>query len=126
MNNDKKFGVWMDNYHAAIVGPEETNNDSIMFLANVEGEQSTQSASEKNTNNQERMLQAKFFKEIATHLVNATHVHITGTGQAQEKFMRYLAETPQFKNTITTECTSNKMSEERLIEFISEKFKKTA
>ena len=124
MNNDKKFGVWMDNYHAAIVGPEETNNDSIMFLANVEGEQSSQSASEKNTNNQERMLQAKFFKEIATHLVNATHVHITGTGQAQEKFMRYLAETPQFKNTITTECTSNKMSEERLIEFISEKFKK--
>lgn len=124
MNNDKKFGVWMDNYNAAIVGPDEAHTDSIMFLAHVTGEQSTQSASEKNTNNQERMLQAKFFKEIASHLVNATHVHITGTGQAQEKFMHYLADTPQFKNAITTECTSNKMSEERLVEFISEKFKK--
>ena len=124
MNNDKKFGVWMDNYNAAIVGPDEAQTDSIMFLAHVTGEQSTQSASEKNTNNQERMLQAKFFKEIASHLLNATHVHITGTGQAQEKFMHFLADTPQFKNTVTTECTSNKMSEERLVEFISEKFKK--
>jgi stalled ribosome rescue protein Dom34 len=124
MNNDKKFGVWMDNYHAAIVGPDEAHTDSIKIVAHVTGEQSTQSASEKNTNNQERMLQAKFFKEIASHLLNATHVHITGTGQAQEKFMHYLAETPQFKNTVTTECTSNKMSDERLVEFISEKFKK--
>ena len=124
MNNDKKFGVWMDNYNAAIVGPDEAYPDSIGILAHVTGEQSTQSASEKNTNNQERMLQAKFFKEIASHLLNATHVHITGTGQAQEKFMHYLADTAQFKNTVTTECTSNKMSDERLVEFISEKFKK--
>ena len=124
MSNDKKFGVWMDNYNAAVVGPDNAQPDSLMFLAQVTGEQSTQNASEKNSNNQERMLQAKFFKEIASHLLNATHVHITGTGQAQEKFMHFLAETPQFNNTVTTECTSNKMSDERLVEFISEKFKK--
>jgi stalled ribosome rescue protein Dom34 len=123
MDNQKKFGVWMDNFNADIVGPSDTHADSIMFLAHVEGEKPTSSASEKNSNNQEKMLQAKFFKEIASHIVNATHVHLTGTGQAQEKFMHYLAETPQFKNTVTTECTSNKMSNERLIEFISEKFK---
>ena len=79
----------MDNYNAAIVGPDEDQTNSIMFLAHVTGEQSTQSASEKNTNNQERMLQAKFFKEIASHLLNATHVHITGTGQAQEKIYAF-------------------------------------
>ena len=67
------------------------------------------------------MLQAKFFKEIATHLVNATHLHATGTGQVQEQFMHYLAETPQFKNTKTEDSTANKMSDERLLEFFAEK-----
>ena len=66
-------------------------------------------------------MQAKFFKEIATHLVNATHLHATGTGQVQEQFIHYLAETPQFKNTKTEESTTNKMSDERLVEFFAEK-----
>ena len=52
---------------------------------------------------------------------NATHLHVTGTGQAQEQFIHYLAETPQFKNTKTEESTSNKMSDENLVEFISNK-----
>ena len=69
------------------------------------------------------MLQGKFFKEISSHLVNATHVHVTGTGQAQEKFIRYLSETPQYKNVDTSESTSNKMSEDRLVEFMQEKLK---
>ena len=52
---------------------------------------------------------------------NATHIHLTGTGQVQEQFIKFLAETPQFKNTVTDESTSNKMSEERLVEFLAEK-----
>ncbi len=123
MNNQKKFGVWMDNYNAAVVGSINSETDSQMVLGHVVGEQSSQNSSEKNGNNQERMLQAKFFKEITTYLQNATHVHLTGTGQAQEQFIRYLADTPQFKNTITSECTSNKMSDERLVEFMTDKFK---
>jgi hypothetical protein len=53
---------------------------------------------------------------------NADEVHATGTGTIQEQFIHYLADTPQFKNTVTTECTSNKMSDERLVEFIAGKF----
>ena len=68
------------------------------------------------------MLQAKFFKEITTHLQNATHLHATGTGQVQEQFIHYLAETPQFKNTKPEESTANKMSDENLIKFFSDKF----
>ena len=113
----------MDNYNAAVVGPINPETDSLMVLGHVVGEQSSQNSSEKSGNNQERMLQAKFFKEITTYLQNATHVHLTGTGQAQEQFIRYLADTPQFKNTITSECTSNKMSDERLVEFMTDKLK---
>jgi stalled ribosome rescue protein Dom34 len=123
MSNSKQFGVWMDTQHAVIVGSDDTEAGTLGIIAHVNGESSTQNSSEKNANNQERTLQAKFFKEITTHMQNATHVHLTGTGTTQEQFMRYLSETPQFKNTITTECTSNKMSDERLVEFMSDKLK---
>ena len=53
---------------------------------------------------------------------NAEEVHITGTGTAQEQLIRFMKETPQFKNTITNESTSNKMSDEKLAEYIDAKF----
>ncbi|MEJ7672548.1 MAG: hypothetical protein WKF59_07520 [Chitinophagaceae bacterium] len=64
----------------------------------------------------------KFYNQILSHMQNAEEVHITGTGTSQEQLMHYMADTPQFKKTVTTECTSNKMSDERLTEFIAEKF----
>jgi hypothetical protein len=53
---------------------------------------------------------------------NATFIHLTGTGTIQEAFMGYLEETPQFKNTTTKDSTSNKMSDEKLVEFMEDKF----
>ena len=34
-----------------------------------------------------------------------------------------MAETPQFKNVVAKHSTSNKMSKEKLVEFIAEKFR---
>ena len=53
---------------------------------------------------------------------NAEKVHLTGTGTSQEQLMHYMSETPQFKNSITSESTSNKMSDENLAAYISAKF----
>ena len=75
----------------------------------------------KMPHNDEKTLQHKFFKEILTQMQNAEEVHLTGTGTSQEQLMRYKKETPQFKNTITTD-TSNKMSDENLAEYIEAKF----
>jgi len=112
----------MDTRHATVVGSNNSEAATLTVLAHVTGEEpSSNSGSEKNEHNQKQMLQTKFFKEIATHLVNATHVHVTGTGQAQEQLMHYLADTPQFKNTKTEESTANKMSDERLLEFFADK-----
>jgi stalled ribosome rescue protein Dom34 len=122
MNNKKKFGVWMDSHHATVVGCENDNSDTLRVLAQVTSESSTNNSSEKNTHNHEKSIQSKFFKEIATHLVNAVHIHVTGTGQAQEQFIHFLAETPQFKNVPTKECTSTKMSDEKLVAFMETKF----
>ncbi len=119
MINQKHFGVWMDNHQAAIVGNENAEDGPLTVLAHVNGELVSSDSHEKNINNHEKTAQAKFFKQIATHLVNATHVHVTGTQQAQEQFIHFLAEQPQFKNCETAESTSNKMSDERLIEYIA-------
>lgn len=122
MNNQKQFGVWMDNHQAAIVGKENMEDGPLKVLAHVKGEIISPNSNEKNSNNHEKTVQAKFFKEIASYMVNATHVHVTGTGQAQEQFIHYLADTPQFKKSKTEESTSNKMSDEKLIEYITAKF----
>jgi len=121
MNNQKQFGVWMDNHSAVVVGSESTDAP-LTVLAHVKGEVISPNSSEKNSNNQVKTVQAKFFKEIASHMVNATHVHVTGTGQAQEQFIHYLAATAQFKNSKTAESTTNKMSDEKLIEYVTAKF----
>ena len=122
MNNQKKFGVWMDTLHATVVGSDNTEAGTLTVLAHINGEEVSPGSGNKNLNNQKTMLQAKFFKEIATHLQNATLIHATGTGQVQEQFLHWLASTPQFKDTKTEECTSNKMSDERLVEFFVGKF----
>jgi len=121
MTNQKKFGVWMDTYHATVIGSENDETGALVILAHTKGEEVSPNSNEKNESNHKKMLQAKFFKEITVHMQNATHLHVTGTGQAQEKFIHYLAETPQFKNTKTEESTSNKMSDEKLLAFFSDK-----
>ena len=121
MVNQKQFGVWMDTHQATVVGSSNPENGELVILAHTNGEVVTHNTSEKNEHNDKRTLQTKFFKQIATHLQNATHLHVTGTGQAQEQFIHYLAATPQFKNVKTEESTSNKMRDEKLLAFFSEK-----
>jgi len=122
MNNQKQFGVWMDSHQAAVVGKASMEEGPLTILAHIKGEDISPNSSEKNSNNHEKTVQSKFFKEITSHMINATHVHVTGTGQAQEQFIHYLADTAQFKNSKTEESTSNKMSDEKLIEYFTSKF----
>lgn len=75
------------------------------------------------SSNNEKTLRQSFFKEISAHMQNIDELHVTGTGQIQEQFIRYMATTPQFKNAVAKHSTSNKMSKPKLIEFISDKFK---
>lgn len=118
--NKKQFGIWMDNHHATVIGRADAETFSV--IGHVENAGAQPNSNEKHAQNDAKQLQAKFFKEILSHMQNAEEVHLTGTGTAQEQLMHFMKETPQFKNTITSESTSNKMSDERLIEFISEKF----
>ena len=121
MANQKQFGVWRDTQAAVIIGKDMPEAETLSVLASVKGEKNSSNSSEKTANNHEKSLQAKFFKEIASHLENATYVHVTGSGQVQEQFIHYLADTPQFKNTRTDESTTTKMSDDKLVEFMSAK-----
>ena len=120
--NKKQFGVWMDTHHATVVGRATAETEDFTVLAVAGNAGAEHNTSEKNQHNDERTLQHKFFKEILSHMQNAEEVHLTGTGTSQEQLIRYMADTPQFKNTVTGESTSNKMSDENLAAYISAKF----
>ena len=120
--NKKQFGVWMDTHHATVVGRANADTEDFTVLAVAGNSGAEHNSSEKNQHNDERTLQHKFFKEILSHMQNAGEVHLTGTGTSQEQLMRFMADTPQFKNTVTQESTSNKMSDENLAAYIGAKF----
>jgi len=120
--NKKQFGVWMDTHHATVVGRATAETEDFTVLAVAGNAGAEHNTSEKNQHNDERTLQHKFFKEILSHMQNAEEVHLTGTGTSQEQLIRYMADTPQFKNTVTQESTSNKMSDENLVAYIGAKF----
>ncbi|MCY7420690.1 MAG: hypothetical protein LH478_02990 [Chitinophagaceae bacterium] len=118
----KQFGIWMDNHHAIIVGKPDADSEDFDVLGHAGNQGATPNSSEKNEHNDEKTLQHKFFKEILSHMQNADEVHITGTGTAQEQLIKYMSETPQYKHTVTSESTSNKMSDESVVKYIDTKF----
>jgi stalled ribosome rescue protein Dom34 len=120
--NKKQFGVWMDTHHATVVGRANETSEEFIVLGKAGNAGVERNTSEKNEQSDGKTSQHKFFKEILSHMTNAEEVHLTGTGTSQEQLMRYMADTPQFKNTITKESTANKMSDENLAAFISGKF----
>lgn len=122
VKNKKQFGVWMDSHHATVVGREHVDSGAFVMLTHAENAGKESNSNEYTANNQEKTATHKFFKELTSHMQNAEEIHVTGTGTIQEQFIHYLAETPQFKNTVAKESTSNKMSDEKLIEFIAQKF----
>ena len=123
MNAKKQFGVWMDSHHATVVSKDETEQGLFTIIAHVKGEANHGNSNENAGNNHERTLTSQFFKEIASHMPNVDVLHITGTGQVQEQFAHYLSETPQYKNTQTSDSTANKMSDEALLEYFAERLK---
>lgn len=118
----KQFGVWMDSRHATIVGRQASGSDDLVILGHVENEGADGNSNENAANNQEIALTQKFFKTIASHMQNVDELHVTGPGQMQEQFIHFLAETPQYKNTVCTECTSNKMSDDKLLLLIGKQY----
>lgn len=122
VKNKKQFGVWMDSQHAIVVGRENTDAGNFKILAHTKISSQEGNSNENAANNAEKSSLQKLFKEITSHMQNVDEVHVTGTGTAQEQFIKYLSQTPQFKNAVTKESTSNKMSDESLVEYISAQF----
>lgn len=120
--NKKQFGVWMDSQHATIVGRENVNDGDFIILGNVKNDGPDRNSNENAFNNQEIALTHKFFKEIAAKMVNIDEVLVTGTGQVQEQFIKFLSETPQYKNAVSEESTLNKTSDDQLISFVTEHY----
>ncbi|AEA45332.1 hypothetical protein [Fluviicola taffensis] len=119
----KQFGVWMDAHHATIAGRKEEDDTEFVILGRVDNPGADRNTNENAENNQEQALTHKFFKEIAAKMVNIEEIHVTGTGQAQEQFIHFLSDTPQYKHAVATESTSIRMSDEALVTMITDHFR---
>jgi len=122
VKNKKQFGVWMNSNHAIIVGRKSGDTDDFSIVARANIINSDSNSNENSANNAEQGAKQKLFKEITSYMQNVDEVHVTGTGNAQEQFINYLARIPQYRNTVANESTSNKMTDEKLIEYISARF----
>ncbi len=120
--NKKQFGIWMDSHHATISGRQNIDNGDFIILGHVKNNGPDSNSNENASNNQEISLTQKFFKEIVNKIPNMDEIHVTGTGQIQEQFIKFLADTAQYKNVISSESTSNKMSDEQLLSFMTKHF----
>ena len=120
--NKKQFGVWMDTHHATITGRQDIDSGDFVVLGHVENAGAAPNSNENAAHHQEITLTHKFFKEIMSKIPNLDEIHLTGTGQIQEQFIKFLADSPQYKNVASTESTSNKMSDENFLLFISKHF----
>jgi len=118
----KQFGVWMDSRNAIVVGRQDIDEGDFVILDHVKHEGVDGNSSENTANNQEITLTHKYFKEILATVPNMDEVHVTGTGQIQEQFIHFMADTAQYKNIKSTDCTLNKMSDEAFVEYISAHF----
>jgi hypothetical protein len=121
-NNKKQFGVWMDSHSATIIGKENVDSGKFVILGHEKVEDQFVHTSESAADNAEKDLLQKLFKDITAHMQNVDELHVTGIGIAQEQFINYLKETPQYKNVEAKESTSNKMSDEILIEYVAAQF----
>lgn len=120
--NKRQFGIWMDTHHATIAGRQNIDTGNFIILNHANNKGADSNSNENASNNQEITLTHKFFKEIMAEIPNMDEVHVTGTGQIQEEFIKFLADTAQYKNVVSSESTSNKMSDEQLLAFISNHF----
>jgi len=118
----KQYGVWMDNHQATISGRENLEDGEFVILGHVKNAGAGSNSSEKSGNNHEQGLTLQFFKSIASHMQNVDQILVTGTGDAQEEFIRFLSETPQYKNTVAEKSTSNKPGDEQFISMVTGHF----
>jgi stalled ribosome rescue protein Dom34 len=120
--NKKQFGVWLDSRQATIIGSNDAEPVEFVVLGHASNEGAGSNSNENAANNLERKLQGQFFNEILTFMQNVDEVHVTGTGTSQEQFIRFMEETPQYRNVVAKETTSNKMSDDQLVKYISGQF----
>ena len=98
----RQFGVWLDSHNATVVGRDESGEGDFKVLGHAKNSGAGSNSNENKANNLDKTLMAKFFKDITSHMQNVDEVYVTGTGTAQEQFISYLSETPQYKNTVAT------------------------
>lgn len=87
----------MDTQQATVIGKENVDSGNFVVLGHVKADSQNGNSSENAANNSERDSLQKLFKSITSHMQNVDEVHVSGTGTAQEQFIKYLKEAQNTK-----------------------------
>ena len=112
----------MNSHHATIVGRENLGSGGFIIIGHEKLEGQGSNSNENESHNDDRDMLRKLFKNTAAHMQNVDELRVTGAGKAQEQFIKYLSETAQYKNGVTTESTSIKMSDQAVLVYVTTQF----
>ncbi|WP_278380365.1 hypothetical protein [Chryseobacterium arthrosphaerae] len=123
MSDKKLAGIWIDTERAVVVKNHDAQHTFEFSLCKpVKAEIQHGNSSENAGNNAEITNRNKFFKEIEHLLTNSQELYITGPGVMQEELKHFLHDTAQFRDLKITLGTSQKMTDEKVLETVKDHF----
>ncbi len=114
-------GVWMDHHNALFitsVDGEFTLRDDKVIAGEYHGDKG-----EHAYNNAEKTDNRKYFKTIASQLLNYDEIFIFGPGKSQEEFLNFLEDDNHFKNKKITLGSAEKMTDPQTVAKVRDFFK---
>ena len=123
MSDKKLAGLWLDSEKAIVVKNHDAQNAFKFFVCDpIKRDVQHGNSSENAGNNAEQTSKIKFFKEIDHLIENVQELYITGPGTIQEELKNYLHDTAQFKNLKITVDSSQKMTDEQVLQTVKSHF----
>ncbi len=124
MKTQKNLGIYMDHAVAELIDLNPSaNKQSITseFTSETEGE--ALKKGESLMHNKQQQMHEAFYKDIAHHMLNYTHVLLFGPTNAKNELRNYLAKDQHFKDITIDVETTDKMSANEKHAFVTEHFK---
>jgi stalled ribosome rescue protein Dom34 len=113
-------GVWMDHHNALFITRD--NGDFALLEEKVVAGEYHGDKGEHASMNAEKTDNRKYFKTIASHLLNFDEIFIFGPGKSQEEFLNFLHDDQHFKNKKITLGSAEKMTNPQTVAKVKDFF----
>ena len=124
-NKQKQYaGVWLDNDKAMIIANISTNEVANYVIQDkLKARETHGGGSEHSINSSKQSDSLKYFKALASRLLNYDEILVFGPGKSQEQFQNHLQEDIQFNSRKITIDSSEHLTDPQMIAKVRDFFK---